>query len=95
MLSIDLADRDSYDLPNWAEHLDDDELKDLGKFVCESTDVDATSREPWLADTQRWLDMAQQTVEHKTTPWPNASSVEFPFSRPPPSSSMRERTRNC
>ena len=32
-LSIDLFDETAYELPNWAERLDDDKLKELGQHV--------------------------------------------------------------
>ena len=78
-LSIDLFSEESYELPNWAEKLDDEKLNELGRHVVEATKVDAQSREPWLAETELWLEMATQVIESKNTPWPNASSVKFPL----------------
>lgn len=78
-LDLDIHDQASFDFPNWAEYMDEDTLHDLGVEVCEDTKVDEQSRTAWLDDTQMWLDMASQVIEHKTTPWDGASNVKFPL----------------
>lgn len=74
-----IFDPESYGFPNWAEYLDEDTLKDLGQEVCDDFVADAQSREGWLMDTEQWLKMAAQVIEHKTTPWDGASNVKFPL----------------
>jgi len=76
---LDLHDPASYDEPNWAEHLDDETLTEIGLELCEDVELDAASREGWLEETEMWLNMAAQVIEEKTTPWEGASNVKFPL----------------
>jgi chaperonin GroES len=78
-LDLDLFEQAEYDLPNWAERIDDETLAALGIEVCEDAVADAATRQGWLDDTEQWLNMAQQVIEHKTTPWDGASNVKFPL----------------
>ena len=81
MAFLDIHDPASYEFPNWAEYLGEDELKELGIEVCEDTEADERSRDGWMADQDQWLTMSQQIIEHKTTPWDGASNVKFPLSK--------------
>lgn len=78
-LELDILDNASYEHPNWAEKIDADTLTEMGQQVFDAKEVDAASREGWLDETETWLDMAQQVIETKNTPWPNASAVKYPL----------------
>lgn len=79
MLDLDILDPDVYALPNWAVHVDDETLKDLGRWVSEAVEVDEDSRREWLAQNDQWIKLARQVMEPKSHPWPNAASVKFPL----------------
>jgi chaperonin GroES len=78
-MDINFLDNTSYLLPNWAESIDEETLDELAAYVVDAKEVDEGSREGWLAETEMWMDMAQQTIEKKNLPWPNASSVKYPL----------------
>lgn len=64
---------------NIAEDLDEDQLTKIGKQVCEGYDTDEGSRKPWLADVDKWTELALQISKQKTYPWVGASNVKYPL----------------
>lgn len=64
---------------NVAEDLDDDELREIGKRVCEEFDIDEKSREEWLKKNDEAIKIAKQVMEAKTFPWDGASNVKYPL----------------
>lgn len=78
-LKLDIYSPDSYEKPNWAEFIGDEELRKMANKLIEDIEIDKESRAGWLEDTEMWLDMASQVMEHKSTPWEGASNVKFPL----------------
>lgn len=64
---------------NIAELLDDDELSKISRIVIDGYECDELSRKEWKDVNERALDLAKQTLESKSFPWPNASNVKFPL----------------
>lgn len=64
---------------NVAEHLTEEERKQLGAHVCEMFTMDRNSRAGWEERMEKASKIALQVVEKKTFPWPGASNVKFPL----------------
>jgi chaperonin GroES len=64
---------------NLVETLSEQELSDIGNKCRDGFELDLRSREDWEICLQEWLDLAKQTRENKTFPWPNASNVKYPL----------------
>jgi len=64
---------------NVAETLSKEKLIEIGKNCLEGFELDLKSRSDWEMCLQEWLDLANQTRENKTYPWPNASNVKYPL----------------
>jgi chaperonin GroES len=64
---------------NVAETLSKEQLIKIGKDCLEGFELDLQSRADWEVCLQEWLDLANQTRENKTYPWPNASNVKYPL----------------
>lgn len=79
VLDLDLMDDASYQEGNWADFVDEAELKRLGKEIVEDVQRDARSRSAWMSEMDMWLDMAAQVIEDKNTPWEGASNIKFPL----------------
>lgn len=63
-----------------ADQEDGDRVLDtLAQGVIEGFKTDWTSRAGWIEDNERWLDLIQQVVVHKTFPWPGAANIKFPL----------------
>lgn len=56
-------------------------LADIGADVVEDYETDNTDREEWLTTVKEALERAAQEKkpEPKTTPWPNASNIDYPI----------------
>jgi chaperonin GroES len=75
-MAINLADWTDHD--NIAELLTADKLSSVGNVLCAAIRADDMSREKWLKDNDKWLKLAQQVMEEKSYPWPNASNIKYP-----------------
>lgn len=65
---------------NLAELMSPEDLKALGECVLRDYQTDARSRENWLNKKyKKALELATQTWQDKSYPWPNASNVKFPL----------------
>lgn len=64
---------------NIAEFLDKDTLNKIGAQVVQEYNADESSRSDWLKRYKRNLELATQTEEIKSHPWPNASNVKYPL----------------
>ena len=64
---------------NIAEDLNEQQLIDIGEQCKRGFELDLKSREEWETCLQEWLDLAKQTRENKSFPWPNASNVKYPL----------------
>jgi chaperonin GroES len=64
---------------NIAEHLEDDQLREIGMEAKAGYDRDLASRTEWNNSCEDWLKLAKQTVEPKTYPWPRASNIKYPL----------------
>lgn len=64
---------------NLAEKLDEETLAEIGAKCKEGFDDDLDSRSEWDADIEEWINLAKQTREEKTYPWPGASNVKYPL----------------
>ena len=64
---------------NIAETLEEDQLAQIGRQVCEWLDIDEEARRPWLEKNSQWLELACQVQQKKSYPWPDAANVKFPL----------------
>lgn len=64
---------------NIATKLDEDELAKIASKLIEQIEKDDQSRDKWLEDNDKWLELAQQVTEPKSYPWPNAANIKFPL----------------
>lgn len=64
---------------NVAELLDDDELAKISTRVLHGYEIDKESRAEWEDIIDKAMDIANQTLETKNFPWPNASNIKFPL----------------
>ena len=64
---------------NIAEMLEDMELNHIGSMLCEAIESDDSSRSKWLTQTDKWLELAEQVMEPKSYPWPDAANVKYPL----------------
>ena len=64
---------------NLADELDEDTLVKLGKQLIGEIEGDIDSRSEWEARNDKWIELASQVMEKKSTPWPNAANVKFPL----------------
>lgn len=63
---------------NIAEDLEEDELKKIGRDVCEKYDSDLGSREEWEEQHAKWLKLYYQTDKADNPPWEGASDESLP-----------------
>jgi len=64
---------------NLAEDMHEDKLRKLAADLLTGLESDLDSRSEWESKTEDYLKLAMQVVEHKSTPWPNASNIKFPI----------------
>ena len=64
---------------NVAEELDEKTLEIVGQRVVEDYDNDLASRADWEDKYEKYLKLASQAVERKTTPWVNAANIKYPL----------------
>jgi chaperonin GroES len=67
------------DSVNIADELGDRDLEKIGSHIKQGYDLDKASREGWEGNVDKWLELALQVVDQKTTPWPDASNVKYPL----------------
>ena len=79
MFDTDLTFDELQGFDNIAEHLDGDTLKKIGSMVVDGYQEDLESRSDWEDRFDSNMDLALQTVEHKTFPWDGASNVKYPI----------------
>ena len=51
----------------------------LGQRCVEGYEIDVKSREEWLKGAERYMDLALQRAQPKSSPWPNCSNVIWPL----------------
>jgi len=56
-----------------------DHIGPIGLRVIEEFQIDEESRAPWLEKAKAAMDLAQQVVQEKTTPWVGASNLVYPL----------------
>jgi chaperonin GroES len=64
---------------NLAEDMDEEELTKIGDECSKGFEQDLRSRSEWEDQIEEWIDLAKQTREVKSYPWPNASNVKYPL----------------
>lgn len=64
---------------NIAELLSEQELSNIGSYVCEGLEIDLNSLGEWKDRVDEAMKIAKQTVEIKNTPWENASNIKYPL----------------
>lgn len=64
---------------NVAEKLDKDELQKIGDEAKKGFEQDMESCQDWMDQCEDWMNLAKQTIENKSYPWPNASNVKYPL----------------
>ena len=64
---------------NIAEEFDDKDLTAIGSKIKDGYDLDKESRRGWEGSVDKWLELALQVVEQKTTPWPDAANIKYPL----------------
>ena len=64
---------------NIAEDLDDSILDAISEQCYEDFGNDVESRSDWEENVEEWIKLANQVVEKKNYPWPNASNVKYPL----------------
>lgn len=64
---------------NLAEHLDEEELKEIGKRCVDEYKLDDESRDEWKRQNEHAIKLAKLVHEEKTWPWPGAASIKYPL----------------
>lgn len=64
---------------NIAEHLDKEDLIEIGSECHRGYEEDVTSRAEWEDQLEEWTKLAIQVKEEKTYPWPKAANVKYPL----------------
>jgi len=67
------------EMPNIAEELTEGALSAIGMRVVRHYEIDKQSREHWLTESNKALDMAMQRTKAKNYPWEKASNVIYPL----------------
>ncbi len=70
---------DLHSAVNIVELLEEDQLTQLGELVVHEYDLDKESCKEWEDTNQEAMDIAQQVVDIKDTPWENAANIKFPL----------------
>ena len=78
-LNTKLHIKDILNMPNIAEHLDEQDLHTIGHSVYSGFEADVNSRAQWEKRTEESMKLALQVAEAKSFPWPGASNVKFPL----------------
>lgn len=60
-------------------YLSEDDLNRLGAVCVEEFDIDETSRDGYIEQTEEALKLAMQVREDKSFPWPNAANIKYPL----------------
>jgi len=64
---------------NYADGLDEDELKKIGETCRTGFEQDLQTRSEWERSIDTWTKLAKQVQETRSFPWPNASNVKYPL----------------
>lgn len=64
---------------NIAEELNVEILNAIGRDAVEGYEKDEGSRLDWLEMNEKWMELALQVSEKKSSPWNNASNVKYPL----------------
>jgi chaperonin GroES len=75
-MAIDTTKAHQHD--NLASLLDDEKLADIGSQLMGDIEADLSSRNGWEKKHEQWLKLAEQVVEGKSNPWPNAANIKYP-----------------
>src|SRR5690606_6729392 len=67
------------DSQNIAAELDETTLNKLGQAVVREYEIDESSLAEWRDTYQRAMDIARQTIEEKSYPWPKAANIKYPL----------------
>jgi len=67
------------DQVNYAEHLEEDQLKGIAQEAKRGFEDDLQSRSHWDEEMEEWTKLAKQVREMKTYPWPRASNIKYPL----------------
>lgn len=78
-LSHSASIRFALDAVNLADHLEEDILNKLGAHCQAGFETDLNSRREWEKQMSTWTDLAIQTREEKSYPWPKASNIKYPL----------------
>ena len=73
------AIRFALDQINFAEHMDEDQLKEIADKASKGFEEDLLSRAEWDQEMEEWTKLAKQHREMKTWPWPRASNIKYPL----------------
>lgn len=71
--------RDWMGKPNLIDEVPQDMLAGLGQKIREEYNVDCNSRDKWMEDSRKAMELAMQVAEQKQYPWPKASNVIYPL----------------
>lgn len=72
-------DEDLIEDTNIARRLDEETRSRIAESVIERYNVDEDSRSEWKDINSAWLKLAQQLIEHRNFPWPDAANVKYPL----------------
>ena len=64
---------------NCAEYLEESQLNTIAEAVCRGYEIDLDSLSELKEKIKFATDMANQVMEVKNTPWPNASNIKYPL----------------
>ena len=64
---------------NIADHLDDEQLDEIGIVVHEGYERDKSSKTNWDSTIDEYIRLAAQVKEPKSWPWQKAANVKFPL----------------
>jgi chaperonin GroES len=64
---------------NIAEDLSEEELLKIGEEAFTGYESDRSTRGDWEKRVDEWTNLAKQTIEKKSFPWPEASNVKYPI----------------
>lgn len=64
---------------NIAEHMTESQLHAVGQQVVKGFRVDEDSRAEWKMNLNESMNLAKQTLEDKTFPWPGCSNIKYPL----------------
>lgn len=66
-------------MPNIAELLSGQQLRDIGKKVLDDVEIDQLSRKEWDMEVEEARELVKMKDEIKSTPWEKAANIKYPL----------------